>query len=119
MIGGKAFNEGSVPESCIPYDETYYNKSDTKSQSCKPVDLNDFYDGGDFKENGKLGAPVDLNHFYDGGDFKQPNNRDSHIVNYGSQHYVSSGTSVPSPSSYRCIARQNRQNREMNLRNGL
>lgn len=119
MIGGKSFNEGSVPESCTPYDERYYNKSDCKSRSCAPVDLNDFYDGGDFKENGKLGAPVDLNHFYDGGDFKQSNNLDSHVVNYGSQHYVASGSSIPSRSAYRCINRQSRQNREMNLRNGL
>lgn len=127
MNGGKMFNNGSVPDSCIPYDEEYYNdKTNSKVQNLAPVDLNDFYDGGDFKQNGNSGSggrsPVDLNNFYDGGDFKQSNNRrDSHIINYGSQHYCASGSSVPcgSATAYRSMSSYCRQNREMNLRNGL
>lgn len=126
MNGGKMFNTGSVPDSCIPYDEEYYNdKSGSKVQNLAPVDLNDFYDGGDFKQNGSgsgCRSPVDHNNFYDGGDFKQSNNRrDSHIINYGSQHYCTSGSSVPlgSATAYRSMASYCRQNREMNLRNGL
>lgn len=126
MNGGKMFNNGSVPDSCIPYDEEYYNdKTNGKVQNLAPVDLNDFYDGGDFKQNGSGSggrSSADLNNFYDGGDFKQSNNRrDSHIINYGSQHYCASGSSVPcgSATAYRSMSSYCRQNREMNLRNGL
>ncbi|KAH8412119.1 hypothetical protein KR222_011881 [Zaprionus bogoriensis] len=117
MINGKSYAEDASDRSRSQYDDSHFKPDIMKAIDVNtPVDLNHFYDSGNFKEIPKSAA-IDLNHFYDGGDFKQPNVSDrhnNHTVDYGSQHYVSG-----SASSYRCMARQSRRDREMRARNGL
>ncbi|KAL7739457.1 hypothetical protein ACLKA6_011322 [Drosophila palustris] len=115
MNGSQGYEQGSAMDILKPRYDSYYKDDYKQSEERVRGVRNNYYDGGDY-EHGQKGEAIDLNHFYDGGDFKHPqeNRRDSHNVDYGSQHYVAN-----SASGYRSYARQTRRDREMLARNGL
>ncbi|KAM8717668.1 hypothetical protein ACLKA7_004375 [Drosophila subpalustris] len=115
MNGSQGYEQGSAMDILKPRYDSYYKDDYKQNEERVRGVRNNYYDGGDYK-HGQKGEAIDLNHFYDGGDFKHPqeNRRDSHNVDYGSQHYVAN-----SASGYRSYARQTRRDREMLARNGL